>query len=283
MLAAWWLVKRYAKYAGGSGIPQVMTAIDLVNQKSKIDIKPLLSIKVGAVKIISSILMVLGGGAVGREGPTIQLSSIIFDYFNRMIPDNWARYKRTSMIVAGAAAGLAAAFNTPLGGIVFAIEELSKVHVRFYRSALFSAVIISGITAQGFLGSYLYLGYPSLSGTSWFMFGYIVLVAVLGGFLGGVMGKWIIKIIRWRRKYFKTSSKNIAYIIIISIIFATLAYFVSFSITGSGKEIMQNLLFSKKIVIEWYDFPLRFIGTLLSFSSGAAGGIFAPALSGGAA
>jgi len=53
---------------------------------------------------------------------------------------------------------LAAAFNTPLGGIIFAIEELSKFHFKYYKSPLFISIIIAGLTAQGFSGPYLYLG-----------------------------------------------------------------------------------------------------------------------------
>ena len=63
--------------------------------------------------------------------------------------------------MTGAAAGLAAAFNTPLGGIVFAIEELTKTHLSYFRTALFTAVIIAGLTAQALFGPYLYLGYPT--------------------------------------------------------------------------------------------------------------------------
>ena len=67
---------------------------------------------------------------------------------------------RKNVMIAGAASGLAAAFNTPLGGIIFAIEELAKTHIKYIKSPLFVAVIIAGLTAQGFGGSYLYLGYP---------------------------------------------------------------------------------------------------------------------------
>ncbi len=68
--------------------------------------------------------------------------------------------------MTGAAAGLAAAFNTPLGGIVFAIEELTKTHISYFRTALFTAVIIAGLTAQALFGPYLYLGYPVIKGLS---------------------------------------------------------------------------------------------------------------------
>ena len=84
------------------------------------------------------------------------------------------------MIMTGAAAGLAAAFNTPLGGIVFAIEELTKTHLSYFRTALFTAVIISGLTAQALFGPYLYLGYPAIDGLSGYIFFGVILVSISG-------------------------------------------------------------------------------------------------------
>ena len=74
---------------------------------------------------------------------------------------------------------LAAAFNTPLGGIVFAIEELTKTHLSYFRTALFTAVIIAGLTAQALFGPYLYLGYPVIKGLSIYIFLGVILVALL--------------------------------------------------------------------------------------------------------
>ena len=169
-LLAYFIVVKYAPYARGSGIPQVMAAIDLANPKDNHKVKKLLSIKVIVVKIISNILVAIGGAATGREGPTIQIAGSVFRKVNQWIPDSWPRISRRNMIMTGAAAGLAAAFNTPLGGIVFAVEELTRTHIRYYRTAIFSAVIIAGLTAQYFLGSYLYLGFPDVNKLS----GYIL-------------------------------------------------------------------------------------------------------------
>ena len=91
------------------------------------------------VKVLSSSLLVLGGAIIGREGPTVQPGASIFD----LIGQRWkTEHHRHTMLVAGAAAGLAAAFNTPLGGIVFAIEELSRSHFAKigHRFSRFSAV-----------------------------------------------------------------------------------------------------------------------------------------------
>jgi H+/Cl- antiporter ClcA len=70
--------------------------------------------------------------------------------FNKWIQEAWPKLARQSYLLTGAA-GLAAAFNTPLVGLVFAVEELARVQVRFFRTALFTSVIIAGLAAQGFL------------------------------------------------------------------------------------------------------------------------------------
>jgi len=281
ILLGWWLVKKFAPYSRGSGIPQVMAAIDLANPKQKHNIEKLLSLRVAFIKVISSMSMVVGGAAVGREGPTIQIASSVFKFVYRLIPSSWPKLARPNMIVAGAAAGLAAAFNTPLGGIVFAVEELSKTHLSFYRTALFSAVIIAGLTAQAFLGPYMYLGYPDVSGTSWHVFLLVILVAIFSGIVGSYMCSLIVKILRWK-KTFTSTSQHIIFLLVCSLILASLAFFVSTAILGSGKEIMQESLFTANKTPDWYILPLRFIGPLASFTTGGAGGVFAPGLAAGA-
>src|SRR5204862_7590635 len=104
-----------------------------------------------------------------REGPTIQISGSIFKKINDLLPAWYPKISKRNMIVTGAAAGLAAAFNTPLGGIVFAIEELTKTHFSFFKSALLTGVIIAGLTALHFLEPYLYLGYLKLDVVSVWM------------------------------------------------------------------------------------------------------------------
>lgn len=76
---SWWLVKRFSPYAKGSGIPQVMAAVELSTPKTNHLIEKLLSLKVLFIKILSSLILVLGGGAIGREGPTIQVSGLFLN------------------------------------------------------------------------------------------------------------------------------------------------------------------------------------------------------------
>lgn len=279
---SWWLVKEFAPNAKGSGIPQVMAAVELANPKEHKKIRSLLSLKIIFFKILSSVILVIGGGAVGREGPTIQIAGSVFRKVNEYLPEWWPKISKKNMIMTGAAAGLAAAFNTPLGGIVFAVEELSKTHINYFKTALFTAVIIAGLTAQTLAGSYLYLGYPKTNDVSLMVMFPIILVAATAGILASQLSVIMLKINGWKKKTLKTDRANVVFLVICALIIASIAYFINREILGSGKEIMERVLFTKNKHEDWYVPVLRMLGPALSFTSGGAGGIFAPALTAGA-
>lgn len=280
-VVSWWLLKEFAPYAKGSGIPQVMAAVELANPKENRKIRQLLSLKIIIFKVLSSVALVIGGGAVGREGPTIQIAGSVFRKVNEYLPDWWPKISKKNMIMTGAAAGLSAAFNTPLGGIVFAVEELAKTHINYFKTPLFTAVIIAGLMAQTLAGSYLYLGYPKTSDVSLTIMFPVMLVSGVSGIFASQLSVWMLKISAWKKRL-KTNSANIIFLVISALIIASLAYFVNREILGSGKEIMERTLFSENKHEDWYIPIFRMIGPALSFTSGGAGGIFAPALSAGA-
>jgi len=280
-VVSWWVVKKYAPYARGSGIPQVSAALEITNPTNEKLVDKLLSIRVIIVKLFSSLVMAMGGGAIGREGPTIQIAASVFRKINDVLPAWWPKIAKSNVIVAGAAAGLAAAFNTPLGGIVFAIEELTKTHFSHFKTAIFSSVIIAGLTAQGMIGPYLYLGYPKIAGVSAFLFVDVILVALLAGFSGSLMGKIILSVFNWKKRL-KFNYQLALYAVVCAVILAGLAFFIDAGTMGSGKDLMERTLFHSDKHVEWYTPLLRIVGPILSFTSGGAGGVFAPALSAGA-
>ncbi|MFN8397597.1 MAG: chloride channel protein [Bacteroidia bacterium] len=281
MIGAWWLVRRFAPAARGSGIPQVLAALELSKNADAHAGSRLLSLRIVVIKIASSLLMALGGAAVGREGPTIQISAAIFRRINTLLPAWWPKAQNRNMILTGAAAGLAAAFNTPLGGIVFAVEELSKQHFSHFRTALFTAVIIAGLTAQGIAGSYLYLGYPKIDDYSLSAFWGVLLVAIIAGILGGLASKAMLRLLAWKSK-FRRPFQHLLYLLVCSMILASAIYFVTDQAAGSGKEVMTSTLFTPEKRLDWY-VPIARVGApVVSFTAGASGGVFAPALSAGA-
>jgi H+/Cl- antiporter ClcA len=280
-LIAWWLVVKYAPYARTSGIPQVMAAVELATTSYEKKIKKLLSLKIFFVKIFSGLLMIFGGGAVGKEGPTIQMSGIVFRKVNEWLPKWWPPISKRNMITAGAAAGLAAAFNTPLGGVVFAIEELTKTHVSQFKTALFTAVIIAGLTAQGILGPYLYLGYPDVTKITNSIIFALLMVAIISGLLGAMMSKIILALFEWK-KHFKFRYQHFIYVLICGVLMAAIAFFLDPEILGSGRRIMTTTLFSSDKYVHWYTAVFRILGPVLSFGTGASAGIFAPSIGAGA-
>src|SRR6185312_1788229 len=145
---------------------------------------------------ISSFAMILGGGIIGKEGPTIQIAGTVFRKINEWLPSWWPKISKRNMIMTGAAAGLAAAFNTPLGGVVFAVEELAKNHISYFKTAIFTGVIIAGLTAQAILGPYLYLGYPDVKGISGNVIFSLAIVAIVAGFLGSFMSIIMLRLVK---------------------------------------------------------------------------------------
>lgn len=280
-IVAWYLVKRFAPFARGSGIPQVIAAVDLATPKHNHKVDRLLSVRIILVKIASSLIMVMGGGIIGREGPTIQIAGSVFRQVNRWLPAWWPKISKRNMIMTGAAAGLSAAFNTPLGGLVFAVEEIAKTHISYFRTALFTAVIIAGLTAQAFLGPYLYLGYPDVSHLSPYVFFTVALVAVIAG-LGGSGTARLILIVMTRVRKFTSVRKFIVYIVLCGLFVAAMGIWLDERAFGSGKEIMTHTLFSADKELPWYMPFMRMAGSVLSFTTGAAGGVFAPGLAAGA-
>ena len=279
-ILAWYVVQRFAPNAKGSGIPQVMAAIDIAIPKHDNKISRLLSLRIAFTKIVSSFIMVLGGGAIGREGPTIQIAGSIFYVVHKWIPKTWTKLSNQGFFLTGASAGLAAAFNTPLGGVVFAMEELAKIHIRHFRTALFSAVIISGLTAQALLGSYLYLGYPQVKGLHFSIFLGVAATAVLSGILGSLMCKGILKIMQWKKNF--NTLQTILFLVFSGLTIAATAYFLHHAVLGSGKELMNSLLFTQNKTAGWDTMAMRIIAPIICFNTGAAGGVFAPALAAGA-
>src|SRR5690606_32900499 len=138
-------------------------AVEVATEKKNDRSWRFLNLRIILVKIASSMAMVFGGGAIGREGPTLQISGSIYRIVHQLLPPFWPKVSRRVMMITGGAAGLGAACNTPLGGIVFAVEELTKTHIAQFRTAVLTAVILSGMTAQWLLGPYLMLGYPQLA------------------------------------------------------------------------------------------------------------------------
>ncbi len=277
LVISFFLVKEFAPGSSGSGIPQVLACIE---HYSPAFAKKFLGKTVILIKFLSSLIGVFVGAAIGREGPSLQISAAIALQAHKLTNKLGLRIKIEQLLVAGAASGLAAAFNTPIGGIVYAIEELSKEHIRTFRDVLLLSVVISGLTAQLFNGSYLYLGYPVIMKNYTFVVLFAVaLCGLVSGLLGGVFSKILLALIRWRSS--KPIQQQVFIVITCGLILGLTFFFFGERNLYSGKESINFVLYSNG-ELPLIEVASRFFMPIISSMTGIAGGIFAPSLSAGA-
>jgi H+/Cl- antiporter ClcA len=254
-----------------------MVAIEVDSQKAE----RWVDAKTGLIKFLSSLVCVLGGGAIGREGPTIQIAASIFYSLGMPFRRIWPTLSHQSLLVAGGSAGIAAAFNTPLGGIVFAVEELSQQHFHRFKTFLISAVIVAGLVAQWLLGPYLYLGYPRLAPISFSALPWASVVGVLGGIAGACFGRCIV----WTARFnFLKPSGRVKLAILVGLLTALSGWLFGSEVLGSGSGLVTRVLFQEadKQVDAW-TLVGRFFNPIMACAVGGATGLFGPSLSAGAA
>lgn len=285
-ILSWAIVEFFSEGSAGSGIPQLIAAIDVTKKhENSVGVRRLVSLRVVVAKIAGTLVSILGGASTGREGPTLQLAAAVFDEVSRFsqkfIEGQAKLVHRQFILLAGGAAGLAAAFNTPLGGVVFAIEELSKDHVQKFRSILLQAVLIAGVGAQALAGSYLYLGKIYLAPMTLAMVIPVIVAGALAGFIASLSTETVLAMIQLRGSR-KSRSGRLTVVLICALVFAALVYVTGPATMGSGRTLMEHYLIAGDTPNVWLEAIGRIVGNVISFGSGIVGGIFAPALSSGA-
>ncbi|HTL12775.1 MAG TPA: chloride channel protein, partial [Bdellovibrionota bacterium] len=280
-VAATALVRRFAPDAKGSGIPQVLEAIEAGEKAPGKDgpwLSSLVSARTAVIKVISSVVGIAGGASIGREGPTVQIAASVFAGVGRKVRKYAPNIELPSYLTAGAAAGVAAAFNTPLAGITFAIEEVINGALGSFRQAMMVSVIISGITAQALLGNYLYFGRPAISEPNLHVTYQALLLGVSGGALGGIFAKVLAYpgMVRLPKHWLLRSFAC-------GVVCSAIGLLTHGATAGSGYEPTEAALMAGSADGASLLFPILKLGTTaLSYLSGMAGGIFSPSLSIGA-
>ncbi|HQS57422.1 MAG TPA: chloride channel protein [Gallionellaceae bacterium] len=275
-----YLTRKYFPGSQGSGIPQTIAALD-PRENSAIR-EQVLSLRVAFGKILLTVSGFFFGASVGREGPTVQIGASIMHSLGR-----FTRFPQHDMdkglILAGAAAGVAAAFNTPLAGIVFAIEELSRSFEEHNSSTILMTVIIAGITSLALLGNYSYFGHTAETlafGSAWNV---VIICGIAGGLLGGAFSRALIEVNKglagrmgaWMR------AKPVAFAAACGLIIALLGLASGNTTYGSGYNEAKSMLDGNAALPESFGL-LKMIATVVSYVSGIPGGIMAPSLSAGA-
>ncbi len=261
----------------GSGIPQVIAARQIEDRDARL---ALVSLRVAFGKVVVMMLGLLCGASIGREGPTVQVGASIMGAIGRRS----SLVYHQGLLLAGAAAGIAAAFNTPLAGIVFGIEELSRSFESKASGLVLGCIIAAGITSLGLLGDYTYFGSTAATlplGRAWLV---VPLCAIIGGLCGGLFSRILVTLlagVATHRLHRLTRARPVAFAMLCGLGVAGCGMLGHHSSYGTGYEEARGILHGTSELTLAFA-PAKFAATVLSAISGIPGGIFAPSLAIGA-
>ena len=229
-------------------------------------------------KIALMLLGLLCGASTGREGPTVQVGASTMFLFGRLEP-----HRQAGLFLAGSAAGVAAAFNAPLAGIIFGIEEMSRSFEVRASGLILGTVIAAGLTSLSLVGDYTYFGVTAATfplGPQWVA---VLVAGVVCGLAGGLFSRCLIVFAkgfshpaaRW------TKTCPILFAALCGLLLALCGFGSDGTIFGTGYTEAQSILSGHASFTLLFG-PLKLAATAVSSISGIPGGIFSPSLAVGA-
>ena len=276
------LTRRFAPGAAGSGIPQVMAAL---SPTTPVALRGMfVSLRLSVAKVLLATWGLLAGLSLGREGPSVQVAAGVMHHARRWMPAR-AQVSDHGLLTAGGAAGIAAAFNTPLGGVMFAIEELSKHPEHRHHGLLLAAIVLGGLMGVSAYGNATYFGVIQVQHLGWALLWPATLVTVTCGLAGGLFSRLLVvslagtsndRFTRWRARF------PVRFAGLCGLMVAMMGVATQGETFGSGYAHTRSLLEghgdANPLTV-----LLKFMATWLTAWSGVPGGIFAPSLSIGGA
>jgi CIC family chloride channel protein len=261
-----WLVRRFAPHASGSGIPHVEAVL---NQEL-----PPASLSLIPVKFVGGLLAIGSGLALGREGPTVQMGAsvahLVGSIFRRKAPDGRV------LLAAGAGAGLATAFNAPIAGAVFVLEELVRRFDTRITIATFGASAGAITVARMILGEKPDFEVPPLPFHDISALPLYLLLGLLAGLLGVAYNRAMLGTLAAVERLHRMPVELRAGLI--GAIMGLLAWFLP-TVVGGGDSLTQSTLMGTgSLLTVSLVFLLRFGLGPLSYGALTPGGLFAPLL-----
>jgi H+/Cl- antiporter ClcA len=270
-----YLARNFFPGSQGSGIPQVIAATQIVDRTARMS---LVSLRVALGKILVMMLGFLCGASIGREGPSVQVGAAIMGSLAWLSP-----YRQNGLLLAGSAAGIAAAFNTPLAGIVFGIEEMSRSFEAKTNGLVIGAVIAAGLTSLAIVGDYTYFGSTAAVlplGPAWAV---VPVCGIAGGLSGGLFSRILILFGNGLPGAIGSfiGRHPIIFAILCGVGVSICGFYSGGAVHGTGYEQARAIVHGESGQAFSYGF-WKFWATVFSSISGIPGGLFAPSLSIGA-
>ena len=276
-----WLTAGALRSTRGSGIPQVIAALARENDTSFGH--ALLSLPVSIGKLALTLFAMLVGASVGREGPSVHVGAGLMVWLARRFGfRDSASIMRFAL--AGGGAGIAAAFNTPLAGVMFAIEELAGAFEHRFSGALLTAVMIGGVVSLGLVGDYAYFGKMSTElplGAAWLA---VPATGIVGGFAGGAFSRAILYATDSTARLvgpLRRALSPIGFAAACGLLLALLGLASHGAVYGTGYAQAREIIAGHGTITAWYGLD-KWLANFVSYVAGIPGGIFSPALAVGA-
>lgn len=268
IFTAWLMVKYIAPEAAGSGVQEIEGAL--------LHERPIFWRRLLPVKFFGGVMAIASQLVVGREGPTIQMGGNLGEMLGEWL--HFSSERRNALVAAGAAAGLATAFNAPLAGVLFVLEEMRNqfnfTFTNFKTVAI--ACVMATITLHIIIGAQPAIlmpvfALPSLK-SLWLFF----ILGIVVGFAGLLFNKALIFALNLADKL--TPTLRLIYVLLVASLVGYLAYSYP-TVVGGGYHIIEKALsYSPSFSVLIFLLVIRFLTTLLSYTTGVPGGIFAPML-----
>jgi H+/Cl- antiporter ClcA len=279
-VALLWWTRRFVPGAVGSGIPQVVRALDDQLQAAQVGWLVSLRMSVHKIGLVSGGL--LAGLSIGREGPTVQVGAGVMLHARRWL-SRQSDIDGHDLMVAGAAAGIAAAFNTPLGGIIFALEQLSRRRNLSHSALVIASIVLAGMVAVSVFGNVTYFGRLRVQDLHWGLLGPGLLVALVAGLAGGLFSRLVVasarglpdRFSRWR------AAHPLRFAAGCGVAVALIGIVTGGATAGAGYAPTRAMLEGHSELPGVFT-VLKFCATWLSAWSGVPAGMFAPSLTIGA-
>lgn len=275
-----WATRRFFRGAEGSGIPQ---AIFTLQPEAGEDASRLLRLRVVAGRIVLAAVGLLCGGSIGREGPTVHVGAAITHAIGRFMPHGRVDAQRRALILAGGAAGVAAAFNTPLAGIVFAIEELSRSFEERASGVTLTAVVLAGVVTIALIGDYTYFGQPVVSPAADKVSLATLLVALASGLAGAAFSRMTLAGVNGLPGALGRLQKSrpVLFAALCGVVVAIIGFAARGLTYGTGYAEARSILVGNAH-LPWFYAPARAFASLAVYLSGIPAGLLSPSLSVGA-
>jgi H+/Cl- antiporter ClcA len=275
-----WITEGRLRATRGSGIPQVIGTLHIEDEGFR---QRMLALPIAAGKMLLTLLALAVGASIGREGPTVHVGASLFYSLARRFgftdPKAASRF-----ILAGGAAGIAAAFNTPLAGVVFAIEELAGTFEHRFSGLLLTAVIVGGVVSLGIMGNYAYFGEVQANLSLRHAWLAVLLTGIICGLLGGLFARLILLSRRGPLAYIGhwRARAPVLFAAGCGLALTLLGLISHNSVYGTGYNQARAFVQEAALTPGPFFGIFKLLANVVSYWAGIPGGIFSPALAVGA-